>query len=216
MLRGIDMVAAIKPADAPLSVIEVARRAAEVMTASGVTGRAVKAGTPAPGFNLHDAEGEAVSLCGALAKGPAIVTFHGGLWCPTCVAELQALEAARSEFTRHGASLLAISPQTPCHNRPTRDEIGPSFPLLSDPRNRVAAAYGVVAKLPAALIDLYQRSGIDLPSLNGDESWALPLPARFVVAPDRTILYSEVSLDLTRRFDPLNLLPVLRHFKPTI
>jgi peroxiredoxin len=205
-----DMAATIKPAEALLSAIEVASRAAEALTASGVTGQAVKAGTPAPGFNLHDADGEAVSLCGALANGPAIVTFHGGLWCPTCITELQALEAARPEFERHSATLLAISPQTPSHNRPTRDEIGRSFPLLADPRSRVASAYGVLAKLPSVLIDLYQRSGIDLPSLNGDESRALPLPARFVVAPDRTILYSEVSPDFTRRFDPLDLLPVLR------
>jgi peroxiredoxin len=212
----LDMVSATNPADAPLSAIEVASRAAEALTASGITGRAVKAGTPAPGFNLHDVDGQAVSLCGALANGPAIVTFHGGLWCPTCITELQALEAARPEFARHGATLLAISPQTPTHNRPTRDEIGRSFPLLADPRNRVASAYGVVAKLPPALIDLCQRSGIDLPSLNGDESWALPLPARFVIAPDRTILYAEVSPDFTRRFDPLDLLPVLRQLpRPT-
>jgi peroxiredoxin len=205
------MVGAVNPVDAPLSAIEIASRAAEALTASGITGRAVKAGTPAPGFNLHDADGQAVSLCGALATGPAIVTFHGGLWCPTCITELQALQAARSEFARHSATLLAISPQTESHNRPTRDAVGRSFPLLADPRNRVAGAYGVAAKLPPALIDLYQRSGIDLPNLNGDESWALPLPARFVIAPDRTILYAEVSSDFTRRFDPLDLLPVLRH-----
>jgi peroxiredoxin len=122
------------------------------------------------------------------------------------------LEAVRPEFTRHGATLLAVSPQTPCHNRTARDEVVASFALLADPRNRVAAAYGVLVKLPPALID--QRSGIDLPALNGDESWALPLPARFVIGPERTIHYAEVGPDFTRRSDPLDLLRVLRRARP--
>jgi peroxiredoxin len=210
----LDMVGAARSGDAPLSATEIACRAAQTLTASGATSRALKAGTPAPGFNLYDADGRAVSLSGALADGPAIVTFHGGLWLPTCTMELRALEAARPEFIRHGATLLAISPQTSCHNRTARDEVGASFPLLADPRNRVATAYGVLVKLPPDLIDLYRRSGIDLPDLNGDESWALPLPARFVIAQDRTIHYAEVSPDFTRRPDPLDLLPVLQRAMP--
>lgn len=210
----LDMVGSGRSGDAPLSATEIACRAAQALAACGATSRALRAGTPAPGFNLYDADGRAVSLSGALAGGPAIVTFHGGLWLPTCTAELHALETARPELTRHGATLLAISPQTQCHNRTARDEVGASFPLLADPRNRVAAAYGVLVKLPPDLISLYQRCGIDLPALNGDESWALPLPARFVIGPDRTIHYAEVSPDFTRRPDPLDLLPVLQRAMP--
>jgi peroxiredoxin len=198
----------------PLSATDVAYRAAEVLTACGAAGRALKAGAPAPGFSLSDTDGQTVSLSGALVDGAAIVTFHGALWCPTSTEELQALEAARPEFARCGATLLAVSPQTSCHNRTARDAVGATFPLLADPRNRVAAAYGVLVKLPRGLIALYQRSGIDLPALNGDESWALTLPARFVIGPDRTIHYAEVSPNFTRRPDPLDLLPVLRRAKP--
>jgi peroxiredoxin len=196
--------------DVPLSAVEIACRVAEALSASGAASRALKAGTLAPGFNLYDADGRAVSLSGALTAGPAVVTFHGGLWCPNGTMGLQALEVALPEYKRLGATLLAISPQTPVHNRRARDEVGASFSLLSDPRNRVAAAFGVLVKLPSTLIDLYQRSGIDLPALNGDKRWALPLPARFVVTPDRTIHYAEVNPDFTRRLDPLELLPVLR------
>jgi peroxiredoxin len=208
------MVGSAQSGDPPLSPTEIACRAARALTACGAASRALKAGTPAPGFNLHDADGRAVSLSSALTHGPAIVTFHGGLWLPTCTAELRALEAARPEFIRYGATLLAISPQTPCHNRTARDQVGASFPLLADPRNRVAAASGVLIKLPTDLIGLYQQSGIDLPTLNGDESWALPLPARFVIGLDRIIHYAEVSPDFTRRPNPLDLLPLLRRAMP--
>jgi peroxiredoxin len=194
----------------PLSATEIACRAAQALTASGASRGGLKAGALAPGFTLNDCEGRAVSLSVALTAGPAVVTFHGGLWCPTCTADLHALQAALPEYTRLGATLLAISPQTPSHNRAARDEAGISFPMLADPRNRVASAFGVLVKLTSDLIDLYQKSGIDLPTLNGDESWALPLPARFVIASDRTIRYAEVSADFTRRPDPLELLPVLR------
>ena len=131
----------------PLSAIEIACRAAQALTASGAARRGLKAGAPAPGFSLYDCEGGAVSLSGALSSGPAVVTFHGGLWCPTCIADLQALEAALPEYTCRGATLLAISPQTPNHNRAVKEEAGISFPLLADPRNRVAASYGVLVKL---------------------------------------------------------------------
>jgi peroxiredoxin len=120
------------------------------------------------------------------------------------------LEAALPDYAQYGASLLAISPQTQRHNLSARERAGTSFPLLADPRNRIAAAFGVLAKLPPALIQLFKRSGIDLPALNGDKSWTLPLPARFVIAPDRAIHYAEVGPDFTRRPDPLQLLPVLR------
>lgn len=200
---------------APLSATEIACRAAQALTASGAARRGLRAGVPAPGFSLYDCEGGAVSLSDALSSGPAVVTFHGGLWCPTCIADLQALEAALPEYTYRGTTLLAISPQTPNHNRAVREQAGTSFPLLADPRNRVAASFGVLVKLTPGLIDLYQRSGIDLPTLNGDESWTLPLPARFVIATDRSIRYAEVSADFTRRTDPLELLPVLRGASPS-
>lgn len=193
-----------------LPATEIACRVAKALSASGAASLALKAGAPAPGFSLHDSDGRAVSLNSALAIGPAVVTFHGALWCPSCTADLQAFEAVLPELARHGATLLAISPQTQHHNRSARDKAGVSFPLLADPRNRVAAAYGVLVRLPPDLIDLYKRSGIDLPALNGDESWTLSLPARFVIARDGTIHYAEVGPDFARRSDPLQLLPVLR------
>jgi peroxiredoxin len=115
-----------------LSATELASRVAEVLSASGAASWAFKPGAPAPGFTLYDSDGSPVSLNGALTAGPVVVTFHGGLWCPSSADDLQALEATLPDYAQYGASLLAISPQTQRHNLSARDRAGTSFPLLAD------------------------------------------------------------------------------------
>ena len=60
------------------------------------------------------------------------------------------------------------------------------------------------------LVDLYKSLKNDLPAFNGDPSWTLPMPARYVIAPDGTIVYAEVNPDYTRRPDPSEMLPAIR------
>jgi peroxiredoxin len=124
--------------------------------------------------------------------------------------ELQALQAALPEFEKLGASLVAISPQTAANSRKSvrQNELG--FPILSDTHNDVAAAFGLRFALPDYLVDLYKSLKNDLPAFNGDPSWTLPMPARYVIGQDRTILYAEVNPDYTRRPEPEDMLPALR------
>ena len=42
------------------------------------------------------------------ARGPLVVSFYRGVWCPYCNLELQALQDALPEITERGASLVAI------------------------------------------------------------------------------------------------------------
>ncbi len=87
---------------------------------------------------------------------------------------------------------------------------GLGFPILSDTHNDVAAAFGLRFELPGYLVELYKGLKNDLPSFNGDDSWTLPMPARFVIGQDGVIRYAEVNPDYTRRPDPEDMLPVLR------
>ncbi|TWB34728.1 peroxiredoxin-like family protein [Nitrospirillum viridazoti] len=124
--------------------------------------------------------------------------------------ELQALQAALPAFEALGASLVAISPQLPVNSRKSVRQNALSFPILSDTRNDVAAAFGLRFELPGYLVDLYKSLKNDLPAFNGDQSWTLPMPARYVIAPDGTILYAEVNPDYTRRPEPEDMMPALR------
>jgi peroxiredoxin len=205
-----DFEAGRPPYNVPFSVIEVMRRATRELIASGLAQHALKAGDVAPSFTLSDPEGAPVSSADLLAKGPLVVSFYRGVWCPYCNLELQALQAALPEFRKAGAGLVAISPQTPVNSRKSVRENKLGFPILSDTRNAVAEAFGLRFELPDYLIELYKNLKNDLPNFNGDDSWSLPMPARYVIGQDGVIRYAEVNPDYTRRPEPGDMLPVLR------
>lgn len=198
------------PYNAPAWIHEPMHRATAELIASGAADRALKAGQVAPPFILKDPAGQPVSSAELLARGPLVVTFYRGVWCPYCNMDLQALQAALPEIEARGARLVAISPQTAPNSRRSQRENTLGFPILSDPGNEVAAAFGLRFRLPDYLIELYRDVfKNDLAVVNGDPGWTLPMPARFVIAKDGTIAAAEVSPDYTCRPDPETLLPIL-------
>ena len=205
-----DFEAGKPPYNAPRAVIDIMHRATDELIASGAAGRALKAGDRMPTFTLNDPDGQPVSSAELLARGPLIISFYRGVWCPYCNMELQALQAALADFRAAGASLVAISPQSAVNSRKSVRQNALDFPILSDPGNDVAAAFGLRFELPDYLVELYKGFGNDLPAINGDDSWTLPMPARFVIGQDGIILYAEVNPDYTRRPDPEDMLPALR------
>lgn len=199
------------PYNAPAWIHEPMHRATDELIASGQADRAAQAGDKAPVFTLKDADGNAHSSEALLAQGPLVVTFYRGVWCPYCNMDLQALEANLPALQKYGAKLVAISPQAPVSSRRSARENKVSFPILSDPGNEVADAFGLRFKLPDYLIELYRDVfKNDLAVVNGDPSWTLPMPARFVIGQDGIIAYREVNPDYTCRPDPEELLPVLK------
>ncbi|HLZ97706.1 MAG TPA: peroxiredoxin-like family protein [Steroidobacteraceae bacterium] len=205
-----DFEAGKPPYNVPPAVIDTMHRATNELIASGAATRALKAGDTAPAFALKDPEGHGVSSTELLARGPLVVSFYRGVWCPYCNMELQALQAALPEFRAAGANLVAISPQTAVNSRKSVRQNGLDFPILSDAHNDVAAAFGLRFELPDYLVELYKSLKNDLPGFNGDPSWTLPMPARYVIDQDGTILYAEVNPDYTRRPEPEDMLPAIR------
>ena len=204
-----DFKAGKPPYNAPPQIHPIMERAKRELIASGQAQRALKAGDRAPMFTLHDQNGATVSSGDLLAKGPLVVSFYRGVWCPYCNLELQALQEALPRFQELGASLLAISPQNPVNSRKSVRQNHVSFPILSDTHNDVAASFGLKFALPDYLVDLYKNLKNDLPAFNGDASWTLPMPARYVIARDGAIVYSEVNPDYTHRPEPSDMIPVL-------
>ena len=200
------------PYNAPSDIHPIMERATVELIASGQASRAAKAGDKVPMFTLQDGHGHEVSSQELLGEGSLVVSFYRGVWCPYCNFELQALEATLPMIREAGANLVAISPQLAVNSQKSERTNHLSFPILSDPNNRVADSFGVRYALPNYLVDLYKRLKNNLPAFNGDDSWTLPIPARYVIAPDRTIVYAEVNPDYTQRPEPEDLLPVLRQY----
>src|SRR5271155_1799551 len=74
---------------APPAAVAVMHRATEQLRSSGQASRAAQAGARAPGFALPDSAGSIVRSADLLAKGPLVITFYRGVWCPYCNMELQ-------------------------------------------------------------------------------------------------------------------------------
>ncbi|KPF74726.1 alkyl hydroperoxide reductase [alpha proteobacterium AAP81b] len=195
---------------APPAAVAIMHAATAALIASGQADRSLGAGAIAPAFALPDAAGTIVRSEELLARGPLVITFYRGVWCPYCNIDLAAIEAIADDIRAAGATLVAISPQTAANSRKITDANRLSFPILTDLGSTIADRFGLRFRLPDDLLALYAGFGADLKAINAEASGTLPMPARFVIGQDGVIAYAEVSADYTRRPDPEALLPALR------
>lgn len=193
----------------PAQVHDGMKRATAALIASGQADKALKVGDKAPEFTLADANGTNVTLADMLATGPVVLTFYRGVWCPYCNLELEALQEALPAIEAHGARLIAITPQTAANSRKVGRTQALTFPILTDPMGEVAAAFGLRFTMPPELVEIYKGFGNDLTMVNADPEWRLPMPARYVIAQNGTIVYAEINPDYTQRPDPSEMLPAL-------
>jgi peroxiredoxin len=146
---------------APPEVIALLGSELAQLTESGIVANALKAGQRAPDFQLSEASGQQVQLAALLAKGPVVLTFYRGGWCPFCNLQLRAYQSVLPKIHRLGAELVAISAQTPDFALTDVEQKALTFPVLSDPHNTVARAYGLVHTLSEALQRLEPSAILD-------------------------------------------------------
>ncbi|HEX5657536.1 MAG TPA: peroxiredoxin-like family protein [Polyangiales bacterium] len=193
----------------PADALRIMHRSTASLISSRQAESALQVGDRAPSFDLPDPTGQQHASARLLAAGPLVVTFYRGVWCPYCNLELQALERARTEIEARGATLVAVSEQTAIQSRKSQRDNQLHFPILRDHGGDLADAFGIRWTLAGELKALYEQFGVDLPSINGEPSWTLPMPARYVIAQDGRIAYAEVNPDYTRRPEPSDVLPAL-------
>ena len=193
--------------------IEVMNAATVTLEDSGIVNQSIKVGDKAPNFTLPNAVGQDIEFHALLNKGAAVISFYRGGWCPYCNLELRALQESLPKIKALGANLVAISPQTPDNSLSTSEKNELTFAVLSDVGNKVAKEFGLVFTLLEELRPIYQNFGIDLPAHNGDDTFELPIPATYIIAPDRTVIYAFVNPDYTQRLEPTEILNVLERWK---
>lgn len=178
----------------------------------GFAEQALGVGDTAPDFTLPDAVGKDVTLTELLGSGSVILCFYRGGWCPYCNLELRAYQALLPEIGAAGATLVAISPQTPDASMTTVQKSELTFPVLSDVGNVVASAFGLVHTLEPEIAAAYARSGHDLPRDNAQpvDAVSLPLPATYLIDQSGQVRFAFVSADYTERAEPADVLTALR------
>lgn len=167
-------------------------------------------GGKTPEFQLQDHGGRSVHSSDLLAKGRLVLCFVRGRWCPFCVAQMEAMNLILPEIEQVDATLAAISPQTVQQSFFMRDQHKLRFPLLSDAANNVARQFGLAYRVPDEQRAVYRRAFVNLPFVNGDDSWELPIPATYVIDRDGAILYASANEDYTERPEPADIVRILQ------
>lgn len=196
---------------APASAVEVLTM--DWLRRDGREAKALQVGERAPPFRLPDQYGRPVELASLLARGPTVLLFYRGDWCPFCSLTLRDYQRAASRFAALRAPLVAISPQVPTVTADRSPAPEQELCLLSDLGSHVGRAYGLTYELPGPLRALFEGVyGTSLPEINADGGWTLPIPATYLLAPDGRVICANVDVDYRRRTDPLRVLSRIAAF----
>jgi peroxiredoxin len=191
--------------------VSMMNRATDALRAREILGQALQEGARAPNFRLPNAQGGSIELYALLRRGPVVLTFYRGLWCPYCNLALRAYQKSLPQLEALGASLVAVSPQTPDNSLSTAEKNELSYPVLSDVGLHVARAYGLAFDLPPELAELYRLQwDNDLVKWNGEGGWSLPIPATYLIGGDTRIAFAHVDPEYRDRLEPEELLARLQ------
>jgi peroxiredoxin len=191
--------------------LAISEQAVEELFASGIEDRILPIGAVAPDFELLNANGKPIRCTDMLSFGPLVIKFFRGRWCSYCSTELEAWRDLYGRIRERGAHVVAISPQTARQNDFMVSQHELPFPVLSDPECSLAEQFGLVYTVPDALRDYYLSIMVNLPFINGEDSWRLPIPATYVLDRERRVLFAEAHADFRVRPEPEEALDALFH-----
>jgi peroxiredoxin len=188
----------------------VRARAVEAVADAEVAARALGLGETMPRIELPDATGRMVDCGRLLDRGPLVVSFYRGGWCPYCNLELRGLQARLGDLRALGASIVAISPELPDRSLSTAQKNRLEFPVLSDRGNEVARRFRLTHRIDRGVVRYQLGNGNDVAAFNGSEVAEVPLPATYVVSSDGIIRFAFIRADYTQRAEPDDVIGAVR------
>ena len=188
--------------------LAVMDRATQSLKDSGFGDGIVKVGDKVPNFEVDLIDDSKFSLEYALSKGPGVIKFYRGGWCPYCNLELQSYQQMIGKFEAQGMWVLAIAPEELDRISATIQKRDLTFPVAADPSQSVARSLNLVFSLPKDLISVYEKFGLDI--MRTGDGIELPVPATLIVDRDFTVVANFFDLDYTKRKDPSAILEAAR------
>ncbi len=191
------------PAESPAAVYErLIVQLCDALRGRGAGSSAPARGTVFPEFALPDAEGRLRRLSEFLAKGPLVISFMRGQWCPYCTEELRAWDAAFPDLRAKGGNLLCVVAATGGAAAAIEHCVAPGITVLCDVDHGLALALGLTFHIGSGFLDRYRARGLDLAEVYGTAAGLLPIPATFALAQDGTVLESFIEPDFRIRAAP--------------
>jgi peroxiredoxin Q/BCP len=128
----------------------------------------------APPFRLPTQKGEMRTLEDYLKKGPVLLAFHRGTWCPNCRTRFSELAMNAAAYAELGWQVVAVVSQSSTAVRRYVEDKGLPFNILIDESRDILKAYGV-----------WHRIGLD--------AWNIARPSLFLIDRTGAIRYSCVA-----------------------
>jgi peroxiredoxin len=164
-----------------------------------ISAKGLQVNEKAPAFAAKDQYGEKIFLKDALKKGPVVLVFYRGQWCPYCNRQLKKLEDSLMFIKNKGATLIAVTPETPEYISKTIEKTKASYSVLFDEGMKIMKSYEVAFAVDSNMLEQYKTHGIDLKRANGSNGANLPVPAVYVINPKGVIIYRHFDPDYRQR-----------------
>ena len=199
---------------APDSVKEAYEKGVLSVVEAAVVKKAKQVREVAPDFTLKDAQGQPVSLKSLTAKGPVVLVWYRGGWCPYCNLTVRALQKALPQIQAAGAQLVALTPELPDKAAATAQKAELTFPVLTDLNHEVAKAYGTTFELTPEVARIYGEK-FNLLSFNGKAAGdtTLPLAATYIIDQTGVIRWAFLDADYRKRAEPADIVTFLKGMK---
>lgn len=192
------------------AIVRKFNNAIEELNTSGIAKTALQVGDKVMDFELKNASDKMVKLSDILQKGPVVLTWYRGGWCPYCNIQLQYMQHQLPQFKEQGATLVALTPELPDKSLNTKEKNELEFEILTDLNNDVARKFGIVFTLNNELIKIYNGR---LETFNGVDTNELPIPATYVIGQGYIIKYAFVDPNHRHRAEPTHILSILKTLK---
>jgi peroxiredoxin len=154
----------------------------------------------APDFKAKDQSGVEINLKDLRKKGPVVVFFYRGNWCPYCTKELTRLQDSLSLITEKGAQVVAITPEASEGIAKTIEKTKAVFPIIYDEEMKISKGYKVGFQVDDRTTERYKSFGNDLLVINNQKQKAwLPVPAVYIINKEGTVTYRYFNEDYKKQ-----------------
>lgn len=168
-------------------------------------------GQQAKDFTLNNSAGVPMNLFEQLSKGPVVLTFYRGGWCPFCNMQLRAYQSILPEVEALGGQLVAVSPQSPDNTLSQQEKEELRFHVLSDTNGLAAALYNLLYDVPPSIQEIMTNQfKLNLMEYNAANRWILPVTSTFIIDESGVIRSAYVNPDFMQRLEPQDILDQLK------
>ena len=158
-----------------------------------------KVGDLAPDFMCRDQYGNNLELDKLLKKGPVLLFFYRGYWCPHCRREISDMQDSLDLLVSKGVTVIAVTPESIESIEKTMQKTNASFHIVFDEDHNIMNIFKLSFELKGPKKTIYKLGGINLKSINGEKDDILPVPATYLIGKDRRIKYLFYDVDYTKR-----------------